>query len=98
MVDVVYNDEIPFSKIQTYNKVVLSPGHGLPKEAGDLMEFIQHYHSSIPILGICLGFQALVEFFGGSLINQKQVKHGVSETCFLRIIQLYLKTHLVNII
>ncbi len=82
MVDVVYNDKIPFSKIQTYNKVVLSPGHGLPKNAGDLMEFIHHYHSSIPILGICLGFQALVEFFGGSLINQKQVKHGVSENCF----------------
>ncbi len=81
-VDVVTNDKIPFNKIKQYNKVVISPGPGLPKDAGDLMLFIEKYHQQTPILGICLGFQALVEYFGGTLINQKQVKHGVSENCF----------------
>lgn len=81
-VDVVFNDHIPFNSILNYDKVVLSPGPGLPHEAGQLMDFIKTYYQQIPILGICLGFQALVEFFGGKLINQKQVKHGVGEVCF----------------
>ena len=78
-VDVVYNDQIELSRVVEYDKIVLSPGPGLPHEAGKLMELISMYHSTKPILGVCLGFQALVEFYGGSLYNQTCVKHGVAE-------------------
>lgn len=80
-VDVCFNTEIPFDKILSYDKVILSPGPGLPNEAGQLVEFIKIFHDKIPILGICLGFQALIEFNGGKLINQKEVKHGIKEMC-----------------
>jgi len=81
-VDVCFNTAIPFDKILSYDKVILSPGPGLPSEAGDLVSFIEQFHTQIPILGICLGFQALVEFNGGKLINQKEVKHGIKELCY----------------
>ena len=81
-VDVVFNDKIPFNNIKNYNKVVLSPGPGLPLQSGDLLKFISKFHTQIPMLGVCLGFQALVEFFGGEIYNQQEVKHGVTETCF----------------
>lgn len=81
-VDVCYNTEIPLDKIMEYDKVILSPGPGLPVEAGQLNEFIKRFNGKIPILGICLGFQALTEFYGGKLINQVEVKHGIKENCF----------------
>ena len=81
-VDICFNSNIPFDKIFKYDKVVLSPGPGLPGEAGDLMKFIEKFHDKIPILGICLGFQALAEFYGGQLVNQAVVKHGIKEKCF----------------
>ncbi len=81
-VDVFFNNEIPFENILNYDKIVLSPGPKLPKDAGDLMRLIELYHNKKPILGICLGFQALVEFFGGEIFNQEKVKHGVKEICF----------------
>jgi len=92
-VDVSFNTKIPFDKILEYDKVILSPGPGLPAEAGQLNEFIKRFNGKIPILGICLGFQALIEFYGGSLINQKEVKHGVKESCcFDNQSQLFLNT------
>jgi len=92
-VDVCFNTAIPFDKIRKYDKVILSPGPGLPSEAGELMSFIERFHTKIPILGICLGFQALIEFYGGKLVNQKQVKHGVKEVCFFENeSQLFLNT------
>jgi len=81
-VDVCFNTEIPFDKIHTFDKIVLSPGPGLPSQAGQMKRFIKEYHSKIPILGICLGFQGLVEFFGGEIYNQNIVKHGIKELCF----------------
>jgi len=81
-VDVFFNDQIPFQSVLKYNKVVISPGPGLPHKAGELMRFIKEYHQKIPILGVCLGFQALTEFFGGQIYNQNEVKHGVAESCF----------------
>lgn len=83
-VDVFFNDQIPFHSLSDYDKVVISPGPGLPHQAGELMRFIKEYHHKIPILGVCLGFQALVEFFGGQIYNQNEVKHGVSEDCFFK--------------
>ncbi|NOQ75401.1 MAG: aminodeoxychorismate/anthranilate synthase component II [Crocinitomix sp.] len=78
-VDVFNNDKIALEKVKEYDKIVLSPGPGLPAEAGILMDVIAAFHKTKPILGVCLGFQALVEFYGGSLYNQEFVKHGVAE-------------------
>lgn len=92
-VDVCLNTGIPFKDILKYDKVILSPGPGLPTEAGELPTFIKMFHDKIPILGICLGFQALIEFNGGQLVNQKEVKHGIKEMCFFdNKTQLFLKT------
>jgi anthranilate synthase/aminodeoxychorismate synthase-like glutamine amidotransferase len=74
---VVFNDQLDLSDVDRYDKIVLSPGPRLPKDAGVMMELIEKYHKTKPILGVCLGFQGLVEFFGGSLYNQQAVKHGV---------------------
>ncbi|MEP1069442.1 MAG: aminodeoxychorismate/anthranilate synthase component II [Crocinitomicaceae bacterium] len=77
------NDEINFSQISEFDKIVLSPGPGLPKEAGQLMQVIQHCFNRQPILGVCLGFQAIVEFLDGEIYNQNLVKHGQKELCEL---------------
>tara|TARA_B100000809_G_scaffold157072_1_gene154333 strand:- start:240 stop:758 length:519 start_codon:yes stop_codon:yes gene_type:complete len=92
-VDVVFNNAIPFHLIDSYDKIVLSPGPGLPKDAGQMPKLIQEYFNKKPILGVCLGFQALVEFFGGEIYNQKEVKHGISEKCFFDIeSRLFIET------
>lgn len=78
-VDVVFNDQIIFEKLNDYSAIVLSPGPGLPYEAGQLMKLIKHSYNTHPLLGVCLGFQALIEFFGGTLYNQQCVKHGIQE-------------------
>jgi anthranilate synthase component II len=77
-VDVYRNDEIPLEKVASYDKIILSPGPGLPSEAGELLPLIKSYASQKSILGVCLGHQAIGEAFGGKLINLKQVYHGVA--------------------
>jgi anthranilate synthase component 2 len=84
-VDVVFNDEINFYLIKNYDKIVLSPGPGLPGQSGQMMKVIELWYDKKPILGICLGFQALVEFFGGEIYNQIEVKHGIAENCNFNI-------------
>lgn len=73
------NDELDFSKAKKFDKIILSPGAGLPMQAGDLMEFIKKFHATKSMLGVCLGHQAIAEFFGAKLYNLKQVKHGLAE-------------------
>ena len=80
-VDVFRNDQIKFDDIDGYDKIVLSPGPGLPNESLGMNEVIQNYFDKKPMLGVCLGFQALIEFFGGEIYNQQEVKHGVAEGC-----------------
>ncbi len=77
-VDVYRNDKISLEKINDYDKIILSPGPGLPVESGLLLPLIKEYASSKSILGVCLGEQAIAESFGGSLINLKTVYHGVA--------------------
>jgi len=77
-VDVYRNDQIPLEKVQDYDKIILSPGPGLPSEAGMLMPLIKQYAPSKSILGVCLGHQAIGEVFGGRLINLTKVYHGVA--------------------
>lgn len=80
-VDVVRNDAVDMEKIERYDKIVLSPGPGLPEESNLLMKVVEKTVKSKPVFGVCLGFQAIFEHFGGSLYNQKEVKHGVAEKC-----------------
>jgi len=76
---VVYrNDEFELDDLKPYSKILLSPGPGLPSDAGLLKETIRTYASSKSILGICLGLQAIAEVFNSSLTNLKPVLHGVS--------------------
>lgn len=77
-VDVHRNDQIPLEKVKEYDKIILSPGPGIPEEAGLLLPLIKEYASSKSILGVCLGHQAIGQAFGGKLINLSSVFHGVA--------------------
>lgn len=71
------NDQFSIDEIEAYDKIVLSPGPGIPDEAGLLKAVIQHYAPTKPILGVCLGEQAIGEVFGAKLFNLPKVFHGV---------------------
>ena len=77
-VEVFRNDQIPLEKVVEYDKIILSPGPGVPSEAGLLFPLIKEYAPSKSILGVCLGHQAIGEAFGGTLINLSTVYHGVA--------------------
>ena len=77
-VDVFRNDEIPLEDVKAYDKILLSPGPGIPSESGLLIPLIQAYAATKSILGICLGQQAIAEAFGGSLTNLSKVYHGIA--------------------
>ena len=77
-VDVFRNDQLPLEKVKEYDKIILSPGPGIPVEAGLLIPLIKEYASSKSILGVCLGHQAIGEAFGAKLINLSTVYHGVA--------------------
>ncbi|HEU4861648.1 MAG TPA: aminodeoxychorismate/anthranilate synthase component II [Chitinophagaceae bacterium] len=77
-VDVYRNDQLPLEKVKDYDKIILSPGPGIPEEAGLLLPLIKEYASSKSILGVCLGHQAIGQAFGGKLINLSSVFHGVA--------------------
>jgi len=77
-VDVYRNDQLPLEKVKGYDKIILSPGPGIPEEAGLLLPLIKEYASTKSILGVCLGHQAIGEAFGGKLVNLSTVYHGVA--------------------
>ncbi|HEY9260113.1 aminodeoxychorismate/anthranilate synthase component II [Chitinophaga sp.] len=77
-VTVVRNDEIPLEKVNDYDKIILSPGPGIPEEAGLLLPLIKEYAPTKSIFGVCLGQQAIGQAFGASLTNLKEVYHGVA--------------------
>ncbi len=74
--DVVKNNAIPFDTLNHYQGIILSPGPGIPSEAGDLMKLIDLCATTHSILGICLGHQAIIEYFGGKIINLRAPMHG----------------------
>lgn len=77
-VDVFRNDEIALEELDQYDKIVLSPGPGLPVEAGLLLDIIRRYAPTKSVLGVCLGHQAIGDAFGGSLTNMNRVLHGIA--------------------
>jgi anthranilate synthase component 2 len=77
-VDVFRNDEIPLEDVKAYDKILLSPGPGIPSESGLLIPLIKTYAATKSILGVCLGQQAIAEAFGGSLTNLSKVYHGIA--------------------
>jgi anthranilate synthase component II len=80
VMDVFRNDKITLDEVDNYDKILLSPGPGVPSEAGIMPELIKKYANTKSILGVCLGHQAIGEAFGGSLINLSEVLHGVAST------------------
>ncbi len=77
-VTVKRNDQFELTELETFDKIILSPGPGIPNEAGLLKAVIETYKTSKSILGICLGMQAIAEVFGAELFNLKDVYHGIS--------------------
>lgn len=77
-VEVYRNDRISLEEINRFDKIILSPGPGVPSESGILLDLIKTYASSKSIFGVCLGVQAIAEAFGGSLLNLPQVYHGIA--------------------
>lgn len=77
-IDVFLNDKIEMDEVNKYDKIILSPGPGIPAEAGLLVPLIKEYASRKSILGVCLGHQAIGEAFGAELINLETVYHGIA--------------------
>ena len=84
-VTVLRNDQFKLEELEPYNKIVLSPGPGIPSEAGLLLDVIRTYAGKKPILGVCLGHQAIGEVFGAKLVNLSEVFHGVATPCHIVI-------------
>ena len=82
-VSVVRNDNFNLEDLKVYDKILLSPGPGIPSEAGLLLDVIRYYAGKKPILGVCLGEQAIAEAFGGKLLNLDNVYHGIQSTIIL---------------
>ena len=82
-VTVLRNDQFSLDQIEAYSKIILSPGPGIPSEAGLLLDVIRTYAGRKPILGVCLGHQAIGEAFGGQLENLSDVFHGVATPCHI---------------
>lgn len=81
-VTVFRNDEFELEELEKFDKILLSPGPGIPDEAGLLKEVIKKYAATKSIFGVCLGLQALAEVFGGTLVNLEKVYHGVATKAF----------------
>lgn len=79
-VEVIKNDSIINININVYDAIIISPGPGLPDEAGQLLPFLKKYQREIPILGVCLGLQAIVVANGGTLKQLPSVQHGMQAT------------------
>lgn len=82
-VSVQRNDQIEWNKLDEADRLVLSPGPGIPSESGDLLEVIHRYADKKPILGVCLGEQAIGEAFGASLVNLNTVFHGIQSNILI---------------
>ncbi len=83
-VTVLRNDQFQLDDLKVFDKIILSPGPGIPSEAGLLLDVIKTYAGQKPILGVCLGHQAIGEAFGAQLENLSDVFHGVATPCYIK--------------
>ena len=88
--DIYRNDKITLEAVEAYDKILLSPGPGIPSEAGIMLDLIRQYGSRKSILGICLGHQGIGEVYGASLYNMTEVLHGVGTEVILDLSEDYL--------
>lgn len=95
-VDVYRNDKIALEEVKQYDKIILSPGPGIPSESGLLLPLIKEHAPLKPILGVCLGQQAIGEVFGAALKNIEEVYHGVATECHLTENNSYIFEGLKN--
>jgi len=95
-VDVFRNDAVNCNQLVEYDKIILSPGPGLPSDYSILAETIHQYKETKPILGVCLGQQAIAEAFGGSLINLPEVVHGMQRSTIITDTTDYLFKGICN--
>lgn len=84
-ITVFRNDQFELDQLEEFDRIMLSPGPGIPSEAGLLLPVIERYAGKKPILGICLGEQAIGECFGGTLVNLSDVFHGVQTPCRITV-------------
>jgi len=84
-VTVYRNDQFDMEQLEAFDKIILSPGPGIPCEAGLLLDVIKAYAGKKPILGVCLGHQAIGESFGAQLLNLSEVYHGVATPATIRV-------------
>jgi len=77
--DVIKNDEIKLLQVENYDKILLSPGPDVPSQTKMINQIIAEFYDKKPIFGVCLGMQAIAEFFGAKLFNMHQVFHGIKE-------------------
>jgi len=97
--DVFRNDKISPQEAQNYDGILLSPGPGVPEEAGHMPAIIKTCAGKIPMLGICLGHQAIAQFLGGEIVQRKEVLHGIqtpillteNSSCIFNDLPLYFK-------
>lgn len=95
-VDVLRNDKFELEELEKYDKIILSPGPGIPEEAGLLLEVIRTYAGRKPILGVCLGEQAIGQAFGGKLTNLSEVFHGIQTNIVIRDEGLVMSSSSLN--
>jgi len=94
--EMMKNDSIDFTVADRFRKILISPGPGIPSEAGDLRKFINRYAAKKKILGICLGHQAIAEVFGGTLVQLPTVVHGMKKKIRIHRPTDYLFTQLLD--
>ena len=82
---VVRNDQLTLNDVEEYHKILLSPGPGVPRDAGIMPELLKRFASTKSILGVCLGHQAVAEYYGATLYNLPKVSHGIVSTIILEI-------------
>ncbi len=85
-IDVIRNDQLSLKKVSKYDTIIISPGPGLPKDAGIIESVVEHFGPTKKILGVCLGMQAIGEVYGAKLLNMENVYHGISSS--LKIIDI----------